>query len=202
MFRRKWDDKSVINHIMSSYGRKKPLNSSYYATNYPAVYAAAERVFGSWKYAIEACGLDYSTIRKYRIWSREIIMKEIKKRHKSRLSLNSNYTQKTDRPLYMAAIKRYKNWGTAVTSAGFDYKKVRLRRLMSKAEIKNEILELYHRNVDLSYPYMREKYQYLLAAGMKKVGGGSWAKARKNCGIRVNYRLSDEKIKAWKKANE
>ena len=67
MFYRKWDDISIINHIMMKHG-KKPLNSSFYARNYPAVYAAAERIFGSWKNAIEACGLDYSTIRKYRIW--------------------------------------------------------------------------------------------------------------------------------------
>ena len=200
MFKRKWDDIAIINHIMSMHGRK-PLNSSYYATNYSAVYAAAERIFGSWKYAIEACGLDYSTIRKYRIWDRDIIIKEIKKRRKAGKSLSSKNTYKDNRPLYMAAVKRYINWGSAVNAAGIDYGKIRLRRMMSEADIKKEILELYHRNVDLAYPNMREKYQYLLAAGMKKVGDGSWAKARENCGIRVNYRLSDEKIKAWKKAN-
>ena len=54
MFYKKWDDMAIINHIISKHGRK-PLNSSYYATNYPAVYAAAERTFGSWKNAIEAC---------------------------------------------------------------------------------------------------------------------------------------------------
>ncbi|MCX6986076.1 MAG: hypothetical protein NT118_15200 [Lentisphaerae bacterium] len=200
MFKRKWDDQSIIDHIMSKYG-KKPLNSSYYATNYSAVYAAAERIFGSWKYAIEACGLDYNTIRKYKIWSKEIIIRKIKTTCKTGQPLSSNYTQKNNRPLYMAALKRYKNWGAAVTAAGFDYKKVRLRRMMSKAEIKKEILELYARNVDLAYPNMREKYQYLLAAGMKKLGNGSWEKARKVCGLHVNFRLSDEKIKAWRKAN-
>ena len=200
MFKRKWDDQSIIDHIMSKYG-KKPLNSSYYATNYSAVYAAAERLFGSWKYAIEACGIDYATIRKYQIWSKEIIIKKIKKTYKSGQPMSSNYTQKNNRPLYMAALKRYKNWGTAVTAAGFDYKKVRLRRMMSKAEIKKEILELYDRNEDLAYPNMRKKYQYLLAAGMKKLGNGSWEKARKVCGLHVNFRLSDEKIKAWRKAN-
>ena len=167
---------------------KKPLNSSYFATNYPAVYAAAERIFGSWKNAIEACGLDYNTIRKYRVWSKEIIISEIKKRRKSGQSLNSKYAYKTDRPLYMAAVKRYKNWGSAVITAGIDYGKVRLRRMMSKAEIRQEILELYHSGVELAYMNMKNNYLYLLAAGMKKLGNGSWAKARKVCGIRENYR--------------
>jgi len=187
MFYRKWDDISIINHIMSKHG-KKPLNSSYFARNYPAVYAAAERIFGSWKNAIEACGLDYSTIRKYRVWSKEIIIREIKKRRKNGQSLNSKYAYKTDRPLYMAAMKRYKNWGTAVIAAGIDYGKIRLRRMMSKSEIRQEILDLYNSGVDLAYPNMKETHLYLLAAGMKKLGNGSWARARKVCGIRENYR--------------
>ena len=187
MFYRKWDDTAIINHIMSKHGRK-PLNSSFYSRNYPAVYAAADRIFGSWKNAIEACGLDYSKIRKYRIWSKKTVIKEIKKRHKSGQSLNSKYAYKTDRPLYMAAIKRYKNWGTAVSAAGIDYGSVRLRRMMSKTEIKKEILDLYDSGVDLAYPNMKENHLYLLAAGMKKLGNGSWAKARQVCGIRENFR--------------
>ena len=35
---------------------------------------------------------------------------------------------------------------------------------------------------------MKENYLYLLAAGIKKLGNGSWAKARKVCGISENYR--------------
>ena len=187
MFYKKWDDTSIINHIMSKHG-KKPLNSSYYSRNYPAVYAAAERIFGSWKGAIEACGLDYGTIRKYKVWTKESVINEIKKRHKSGQSLSSKYTYKTNRPLYMAALKRYKNWGAAVSAAGIDYGKVRLRRMMSKSEIRKEILDLYNSGVDLAYPNMKEKHLYLLAAGMKKIGNGSWAKARRVCGIRENYR--------------
>ena len=82
------------------------MNSSFYSTYYPAVYAAAERIFGSWKNAIEACGLDYRKIRKYRIWSKETVIKEIKKRYKLGQSLNSKYAYKSDRPLYMVALKK------------------------------------------------------------------------------------------------
>ncbi len=89
----------------------------------------------------------------------------------------------------MAAVKRYKNWGSAVKAAGIDYNKVRLRRLMSKSDIRKEILDLYRRDVDLAYTDMKENHLYLLAAGMKKLGNGSWAKARRKCGIRENYRL-------------
>ena len=61
----------------------------------------------------------------------------------------------------MAAMKRYKNWGMAVSAAGIDYGKDRLRRMMSKTEIKKEILDLYNRGVDLAYPNMKENHLYL-----------------------------------------
>ena len=199
MFKRRWHDGMIIDHIMSRCDRE-PLNSYYYATTYPDVYAAAERIFGSWRDTIEAAGFNYDEIKKYREWSREKVLSEIKKLHKKKESINSKYVQDFHKPLYMAAIKRFKNWGDALAVAGIDYSKIRLRRKMSRAEIKREILELYKKNVDLAYPHMREKFQYLLAAGMKKLGGGSWAKARKIAGIKINYRLPKHKRFAGKKA--
>jgi hypothetical protein len=93
----------------------------------------------------------------------------------------------------MAAIKRFGNWENAVKAAGFSYRKVRVRRSMNKSEIKQEILALYRQGISLSYSNMRENYQYLMVAGAKKLGEGSWALARLECGILTNYRRSPEK---------
>ena len=83
----------------------------------------------------------------------------------------------------MAAVKRFRSWGQAVRLAGIDYNEIRLRRSMSKSEIKREILNLFRKREDLSCTNIRANYQYLLAVGMKKLGGGSWDTARKTCGI-------------------
>jgi 5,10-methylene-tetrahydrofolate dehydrogenase/methenyl tetrahydrofolate cyclohydrolase len=192
MFKQIWHPEMIENHIMQRHGQE-PLNSYYYATHYPDVYAAAERIFGSWGDAIEACGLDYNTIRKYKSWTRQAVLDEIRKLAKNDEPLHSQNAQNNHKSLYMAAIKRYRNWGQAVQAAGIRYKDIRLRRSMTKSEIKKEILELFRRNEDLSYTNMRKNYQYLLAAGMKKLGNGSWARARKQCGILTNYRLNSEK---------
>ncbi len=192
MFIRKWNGRSIINHILSRRGRKS-LNSHYYARTYPDVYAAAERIFGSWGCAIGCCGLDYGKIRKYRVWSRETVIDEIIKMHEAKQPLNSNHIQKNDKPLYMAAIKRFGNWGSALDAVGAEYGKIRLRRKLSRKDIREEILALYRSGVDLAYPNMRENYHYLLAAGMKKLGGGSWTEARKKCGICLNYRMYSRK---------
>ncbi len=195
MFKKIWHPQMVINHILSRNG-KEALNSYYYATNYPDVYAAAEREFGSWKDAIEACGLDYNAIRKYKSWTRQAVIEEIKKAHANGDPINSQYVQENNKALYMAAVKRFRGWGQAVKLAGIDYNSIRIRRSMSKNEIKREILDLFRQRVDLSYTNMRANYQYLLAAGMKKLGNGSWANARRHCGILTNYRINPEKRSA------
>lgn len=195
MFKQLWHPEMIQHHIMQRDG-KEPLNSYYYATNYPDVYAAAERIFGSWGEAIESCGLDYSLIKKYKSWTRQAVLDEIRRLSKEGEPLFSQNAQKQHKPLYMAAIKRFGNWGKAIQAAGVDYKNVRLRRSMTKAEIKKEILELFRRGEALSYTNMRENYMYLQAAAMKKLGDGSWARARRECGVLTNYRLSSERRKA------
>ena len=59
---------------------------------------------------------------------------------------------------------------------------------------------IFRQKENLSYTNMRKNHQYLLAAGMKKLGEGSWARARRECGILTNYRLNKVKkaVKAVK----
>lgn len=181
----------VLRHILKRI--KKPLNYLHYAQHYPDVHAAAIRLFGSWKKAIEACGIDYKSVRKYRTWTREKVIEEIKKRYEAGQDISSNHIQHHGKSLYMAAVTRFKSWGKAINAAGIDYSHIRLRRYMNKTEIKKEILKLYDAGEDLSYPNMRKKHQYLLASGMRKLGDGSWGKARRKCGIKINFRLPSEK---------
>ncbi len=190
MFCKYWYPNMIKQHILSRYG-VEPLNSHYYATTYPSVYAAADRIFGSWEAAITMCGLDYEQIRKYKRWSREAVLEKIKKLHDDGETISSQAVQNNQKSLYMASLKRFGCWKKAVEAAGIDYAKVRLRRSLSKQEIKRQIMALYKSKVDLSYTNVRKNYQYLLAYGSKKLGDGSWAKARQRCGIKVNYRLEN-----------
>ena len=192
MFKQLWHPEMIQHHIMQHNG-KEPLNSYYYATHYPDVYAAAERIFGSWGEAIESCGLDYSLIKKYKSWTRQSVWDEVRRLAKEGEPLFSQHAQDHHKPLYMAAIRRFGNWSKALQSAGVDYKSVRLRRSMTKAEIKKEVLALFRSGESLSYMHMRANYLYLQAAAMKALGDGSWARARRECGILTNYRMQREK---------
>ena len=53
MFKQIWFPEMIQQHILSHLD-KEALNSHYCATIYPDVYAAAERLFGSWGAAIES----------------------------------------------------------------------------------------------------------------------------------------------------
>ena len=195
MFKRIWTADMIESHIYSTHSNKEPLNSHYYATHYPSVYAAAERIFGSWGEAITACGFDYSDIRKYKVWNRSKVTETIREMAATGQQLSSQKAQTNHKSLYMAAIRYYKSWGKAVMAAGIDYSVIRERRSMSILEIKTEIIKLHKAGVDLSYCNMRKNYQYLLAYGMKKLGEGSWDAARKVCGIKTNYRIPPSKRK-------
>ena len=192
MFKKIWTSDMIQDVILAANG-KEPLNSHYFSTNHPSVYAAAERLFGSWGNAITACGLDYKAIRKYRVWNRMRIVSAIKKRYQNGEPLSSNYVQRNVKTLYMASIHHFKSWGEAVRMAGLDYETIRIRRSMTEDQIRKEIRRLYGNGKDLAYPNMRKNHQYLLAYGMKKLGGGSWAEARRACGIMDNFRLPASK---------
>lgn len=197
-FSKHWKGNMVIEHIIRRYGRR-PLNHHYYVTNYPDVHAAGVRIFGNWKNTIEAAGIDYAEVRKYQTWTKEKIIAQIKKLHADGKPIYSNYAQRHYKSLYMAAVKRFKGWKEAVTLAGIDYNGIRLRRCMTPEELKVEIKRLFENGVSLAYTNMRANYQYLMAAGMKKLGDGSWDAARKACGITVNYRSLAEARKREKK---
>ena len=188
MFKKIWTPEMVRDIILSFYG-KEPLNSHYFSTNYPSVYAAAERIFGSWGEAITACGLDYNAIRKYRVWTRTRIVAAIKERYEKGEPLSSQYVQNHFKALYMASIHHFKSWGEAIRMAGVNYDNIRIRRSMTDEQIRDEIRRLYRSGEDMAYSNMRKKHQYLLAYGMRKLGGGSWAEARRVCGILDNFRI-------------
>ncbi|MBE6371645.1 MAG: hypothetical protein E7055_06180 [Lentisphaerae bacterium] len=192
MFKKIWTPDMIVEIILSANG-KEPLNSHYFSTTHPQVYAAAERIFGSWGNAIIASGLDYNAIRKYRIWSKMRIISAIKKRYRNGEPLSSQQVQNSFKSLYMASVHHFKSWGTAIRMAGLDYDSIRMRRSMTEQQIRDEIRRLYHNGEDMAYSNMRKNHQYLLAYGMKKLGGGSWAEARRACGITENYRLRPDK---------
>lgn len=187
MFVKLWSEDLVCDRILSMLGNE-PLNSHYISVNHSGLYSAGCRIFGSWKEAIGAAGLNYDDIRKYQRWDRDRVIASVLKRFEDKEPITCQFVQVNCRALYMAAIHLFGSWNAAVREAGVDYDQIRLRRRLTEDEIREAIIELFESGEDLAYPNMRKNYLYLLTYGARKLGGGSWAAARLNCGIQKNFR--------------
>jgi len=92
----------------------------------PQLAAAATKKshFGSWREALETAGLDYDSIRKYREWDDERILKMVRDFHTSGKELNAKNMEIEDITLITAARRRFDSWHQALTAAGLDYKEI------------------------------------------------------------------------------
>src|SRR3972149_6017214 len=110
---------------------KKPHNV---AKEHPKLYLKARKLFGSWKKAIEACGIDYEKTRNHKKWSREKIVKAIKELYLKGHSLRLKDLRKEGMiSIISAAQYHFGSWRKAVESSGICYTSVR-----RNGKIKNE----------------------------------------------------------------
>lgn len=105
---------------------EKPSNMAKEHTN---LYINACKVFGSWREALEACGIDYESTRNNKKWNRERIVKEINRLNMLDYSLRpSVLREKGMTKLISAAEYHFGSWRRAVETCGIDYSFGRRRR--------------------------------------------------------------------------
>ena len=107
---------------------QKPTNI---AKEYSSLYIKACKAFGSWKCAIEACGMDYESSRNNRKWTRERIKKEILRLGGNGNTLRPSILKKDGMTtLVSAAEYHFGSWRRAVESCGLDYSFGRRKKRM------------------------------------------------------------------------
>jgi hypothetical protein len=92
----------------------------------PQLAAAATKKshFGSWREALEASGLDYDSIRRYREWDDERVLQMVREMHARGTGLNAKNMEQEDITLITAARRRFDSWHQALTAAGLDYRDI------------------------------------------------------------------------------
>ena len=83
-----WNEQLVTEEIRAWQELGKPLYSHYMRQNYQELLAAGIRYFGTWRAAIEASGIPYDSVRKYRDWSKERIVETIQRLEKDGVDLS------------------------------------------------------------------------------------------------------------------
>lgn len=120
---KRWTRKKVVALIRASHAAGKDL--SWYASLKrkdslsAAMHAAIRpRLFGSWRAALNAAGLDEIEIRKYLEWDQPTVAERLRQRFLSGNSMDAGIIQKEDQKLYCAATRYFMSYELALRVAG------------------------------------------------------------------------------------
>lgn len=131
--RPRWNKQRVIAIIKSAKKKGWDLNWSSVTKRRDdlgkAAFAAIQgRLFGSWDRALTAAGLDADEISRYRRWSKNTIIFELKTRAADGENLNSGAVQQEDPGLHAAALRYFGSYDKALRAARINPNKIRKRK--------------------------------------------------------------------------
>ena len=182
-----WNEQLVTEEVRAWHESGKPLYSHYMRQNYQELLAAGIRYFGTWRGAVEATGIPYDSVRKYRDWSKERIVETILRLEKEGVDLSfrsmmlSKYA-----PMVYAAIRpnHFGSWKDALTASGLAPEEIYRYRSWDDESILTEIRRLKDEGVDLSSKKMDENANPLIATARRRFG--NWGTAVERAGIDYN----------------
>ncbi|HSV72504.1 MAG TPA: hypothetical protein VLH79_01950 [Chthonomonadales bacterium] len=128
---RSWTRERILERIRELHARGVDLSWRHVSTQVDPQLAAAatkRKHFGSWRAAIQAAGLAYTSIRRYRQWSQQAVIDRLRELHAQGVDLNAKNVEQVDITLITAARRRFDSWHKALEAAGLDYTKIVLRR--------------------------------------------------------------------------
>jgi hypothetical protein len=141
------------------------------------------RLFGSWDRALHAAGLDADDVNRYRKWTRETVVSELKARHRDAQPLNSGAIQKEDPGLHAAAVRHFSSYDQALLAAKIDPEKVRQRKLWDKADVIKGLRAAKKIGTHLSDSAIRRDHPALYGAAVRLFG--SFTAARTAAGAKI-----------------
>ncbi|MDZ4816823.1 MAG: hypothetical protein SGI71_11215 [Verrucomicrobiota bacterium] len=195
-----WTKDEVIKEIQRRGGENQPLYSHHMRKNCPELLTAGMRYYGSWKEAVQAAGIEYDNIRKYKNWTNESIIKSIQELNAQGVDLSFRaIVLSKHAPLVYAAIrpKRFGSWRAALLGAGLAPQEIYRYRSWDDESILTEIQRLNAMGADLSSKKMDETANSLISTARRRFGNWSEALARAGIeyeAIRKRRRWTKEKI--------
>lgn len=119
--------------------------------------------------------------RSYKHWSRDEVVREIRRLKKEGTALNSGHVARSYPALAYAARKYLGGWEEAIGAAGLDYSRIRRKRFWSRKRIVDRIKELHAAGEPIYVSYAERHYQGLVGAATMYFG--SWGEAIRAAGF-------------------
>ncbi len=164
--------------------------------------ATAYKLFGTWRKAIEAAGVDAPVTRE-RKWPLERILAEIRRMAREGLDVSFGAVHRLQPRLVEAAYRHpaLGNWRKALEMAGLDPTEHQQRQQRSRQSIIEAIQAMADRGESLGFGAARGRWPRLVAAACSRQHFGSWAKAVQAAGFdyeahRQRQRWTRERILA------
>ena len=183
----RWNKDKIADEIRKLQADGIHLNYGAVQNNNLRLLRAATRYFGSWKEAVEHAGLTYDDVRRYRVWSKDAIVAQIKKHQANSADLSWRHVSTTlDPPLAAAAIRaqRFGSWEKALGAAGIDYDDVRRHRSWTQGAVLEELQQLHKAGKSLRVSDVAKTQPALVAAARRRFE--SWYDAVDEAGVDVN----------------
>ena len=126
----KWPPAKILMIIRNFSRRHHPLTTTQLERRYGSLFSAARRLFGSWRKAVLAAGVDPVTFQRAVPWTRERVIEAILTRALRNEPLAANSTQ--PRSLVEAGQRFFGDWAAAVAAAGLDSQAMALSAASSR----------------------------------------------------------------------
>jgi hypothetical protein len=116
---RSWDEDTILEEIRRLKDQGVDLSSKTMDETANPLIATARRRFGNWGAAVEKAGIDYSSIRRRRRWTSEMIVEGIQDLQSKGIRLQSGEVRKHAPALFAAACKPrfFGSWSKALSAA-------------------------------------------------------------------------------------
>ncbi len=119
--------------------------------------------------------------RSYKHWSRDEVVREIRRLDKQGSQLNSGYIARSYPALAYAARKYLGSWEDAIRAAGLDYSRIRRKYFWSRKKVVERIRELHKAGKPLHVSAAEKLYCGLVGAATMYFG--SWRNAIRASGL-------------------
>ena len=161
-----WDREEVIAQIKYRHSRSQDISYVGVLEEFPHLLFAAVHYFKNWGVAVTSAGIDYSKVRREKVWSKKRIIRLLKRYRKKGESFRYNEFERKHPKLFHAACYHLGSWKNALSVIGIDYRKVKKFTDWNREKIKRKIKSLHRKGFDLSYGAMRRNgYTSLVTAG-------------------------------------